>query len=213
MPTPAKPRRKRQPIQRRTPRQDRAHATVDAALEAAARIVRQHGAAALTTNKIADRAGISIGTLYGYFPDKTAILVALARRILADDRAALLAALDAAPAEPIRALLRTLIRRHRSDRRLRRAVMGVHIGEGGGDEHSAQVEQFIATMAERGGALFGARTPDRLTLFVATRAALGVARALVDEPETGELPDAALEDELVRLVYGYLGLAPAGLLR
>jgi AcrR family transcriptional regulator len=189
------------------PRQERAHATFDAALEAAARIVRQHGAAALTTNRIAERAGISIGTLYGYFPDKTAILVALARRILADDRAALITALDTDPAgEPIRSLVRALIARHRTDRSLRRAVMGVHIGAGGGDEHVAQVEEFIAQLSARAGALFGHAPPDRLRLFVATRAALGVARALVDEAPSDDPPSAALEDELVRLVYSYLGL-------
>lgn len=180
-------------------------------MEAAARIVRRDGVRAIDTNRIAARAGVSIGTLYGYFPDKTAILVALARRILAEDREALLAALGGDPAEdPIRLLVRALLSRHRSDSALRRAVMGVHIGAGGGGEHTAQVDQVVESLAERSAELFGRRlpTPDRMRLFVATRAALGVARALAEE-RVPELPEAALEDEVVRLVSGYLQGAAA----
>lgn len=188
------------------PRQDRAQATFDAVLEATARILRQHGIAALNTNRIAERAGVSVGTLYGYFPDKAAILVALARRIMADDRAALLAAIADDPAgEPLRSLLRALLARHCHDRALRRAVMAVHIGAGNATEHGDAVERFVLALIERHGLLFGpSGPPDRLALFVATRAALGVARSLVDEPTVE--PSPALEDELVRLVYGYLGL-------
>ena len=49
-----------------------------AILEAAAQVFERHGYAAGTTNRIAERAGVSIGTLYQYFPNKDAILVALA---------------------------------------------------------------------------------------------------------------------------------------
>ena len=43
-------------------------------------MLERDGAAGLTTNRVAERAGVSIGTLYQYFPDKTAILLATARR-------------------------------------------------------------------------------------------------------------------------------------
>ena len=207
MPAAPPARRKRQPIRRRTPQQDRARTTVDTILEAAARILRQHGLGALNTNRIATRAGISVGTLYGYFPDKTAILVALARRLMADDQAALLAAAaEDAAGEPIRSVLRALISRHRHDRALRRAAMSVHLGAGGAAEHADAVARFVLTLIERNNLLFGpAGPPSPFRLFIATRAALGVARSLVDESPHAD--DADLEDELVRLVYGYLGLA------
>ncbi|MBF6351470.1 TetR/AcrR family transcriptional regulator [Nocardia flavorosea] len=64
---------------RRSPRQDRSRFTVDTLLEAAAQLFGRDGLAT-TTNHIAERAGTSIGTLYQYFPDKQAILHALARR-------------------------------------------------------------------------------------------------------------------------------------
>jgi AcrR family transcriptional regulator len=60
--------------------QARSHATVDAIIDAAAQVFERHGYAAGTTNRIAARAGVSIGTLYQYFPGKDAILVELMRR-------------------------------------------------------------------------------------------------------------------------------------
>ncbi len=198
-------RRKKAKIQRRAPVQQRAQATYDAALEAAARIVRREGLAGLNTNRIAERAGISVGTLYGYFPDKTAILVALARRILTEDQAAMAAALESNRDDRVRSVVRALVARHRTDRELRRAVMSVHLGEGHGDEHSDGVEQFISSLsAERSLSHLGA-----LHLFVATRAALGVARALVEENKAAQFSDAEVEDEIVSLVEAYLSRAAA----
>ncbi|HEX3917772.1 MAG TPA: helix-turn-helix domain-containing protein [Caulobacteraceae bacterium] len=81
----------------REPRQARSRATWEAIVEAAAQILERHGPEALTTNAVAERAGVSIGTLYQYFPDKQAILIAAARREpLAGRSAALVQALIAA---------------------------------------------------------------------------------------------------------------------
>jgi AcrR family transcriptional regulator len=68
--------------QRRSPRQARSRAACEAIVEAAAQILERHGPEALNTNAVAERAGVSIGTLYQYFPDKQAILIAAARREL-----------------------------------------------------------------------------------------------------------------------------------
>lgn len=57
--------------------QERAEATVGAIVEAAARILASDGAQALTTNRIARVAGVSIGSVYQYYPNKEAIVVAL----------------------------------------------------------------------------------------------------------------------------------------
>src|SRR5580698_2166450 len=76
--------------QRRAPKQARSEATVEAIIEAAAQVFERHGYAAGTTNRIAERAGVSIGSLYQYFPNKDAILVALSRRHLQEGMAQLL---------------------------------------------------------------------------------------------------------------------------
>jgi AcrR family transcriptional regulator len=81
------PGRRLQP--RKLPKQARSQATVEAILQAATQVFERHGYAAGTTNRIAERAGVSIGSLYQYFPNKDAILVALVHRHLAEGTAAL----------------------------------------------------------------------------------------------------------------------------
>ncbi|MAG30358.1 MAG: hypothetical protein CL908_05615 [Deltaproteobacteria bacterium] len=63
--------------ERRKPKQARAKETVDVLLEAAARLMAEEGSAALTTTRIAKRAGTSVGSVYQYFPDREAIAEAL----------------------------------------------------------------------------------------------------------------------------------------
>lgn len=67
---------------RKTARQTRSAATVEVIVEAAARILETAGLAGFTTNAIAERAGVSVGSLYQYFPNKDAITRALIRREL-----------------------------------------------------------------------------------------------------------------------------------
>lgn len=59
--------------------QARSRATQDAILEAAARILEDQGRDFLTTNRVAVKAGVSIGSLYQYFPNKDAILATIMR--------------------------------------------------------------------------------------------------------------------------------------
>ena len=67
---------------RKRPRQRRSTETVARMLDAAARIYDERGYRATTTNNVAEEAGVSIGSLYQYFPNKDALLVALADRHL-----------------------------------------------------------------------------------------------------------------------------------
>jgi AcrR family transcriptional regulator len=71
-------------IPRKKPSQARARATMDAILEAAAQVFADKGYAAATTNHIAQRAGVSIGSLYQYFPNKDAILYSLMEQHVLD---------------------------------------------------------------------------------------------------------------------------------
>lgn len=100
---------------RKAPTQPRSTHTVDAILEGAAHILEQHGLAGYTTNAIAARAGVSIGSLYQYFPTKDAVTVALIERELTelvreataalargDRHAALLALIDVAVRHQLR---------------------------------------------------------------------------------------------------------------
>ena len=65
---------------RKTPAQERARATVDAILEAGAYILIKYGWEEFTTNRVAERAGVNIASLYQYFPNKESIVSELQRR-------------------------------------------------------------------------------------------------------------------------------------
>src|SRR5688500_11026502 len=80
---------------RKRPRQERSRATVDAIVQAAAYILVRDGYAKLTTNRIAERAGVNIASLYQFFPGKQAILAELQRRHVADQHEAMRETLEA----------------------------------------------------------------------------------------------------------------------
>jgi AcrR family transcriptional regulator len=65
---------------RRRPVQERAKVSVDAMLDASVKLLKRGGASSITTNRIAETAGVSIGSLYQYFPNKNALFVALHER-------------------------------------------------------------------------------------------------------------------------------------
>lgn len=69
-------------IMKKRPKQQRAKATVDAIIEAATQLLLEVGYTAVTTNHIAERAGVSIGSLYEYFPAKESIYAELKSRRL-----------------------------------------------------------------------------------------------------------------------------------
>ena len=94
---------------RRRAKQARAQASVAAILEAAARVLLRRGYAGATTNRIAESAGVSVGTLYQYFADKDAVYDALIRRET-DALGSALDAIDHQAHEPLDASLRRIFR-------------------------------------------------------------------------------------------------------
>lgn len=71
---------RRSSLRRRTPSQERAKVTVDAMLDAAVKLLKRGGDSSITTNRIAETAGVSIGSVYQYFPNKNSLFVALHER-------------------------------------------------------------------------------------------------------------------------------------
>jgi AcrR family transcriptional regulator len=72
------------PRLRRVPTQARSRARVQRLLDTAEELLAAEGAESLTTTRVAEEAGVSVGSLYQYLPDKGAIVEALARRYLAE---------------------------------------------------------------------------------------------------------------------------------
>ncbi|WP_433566829.1 TetR/AcrR family transcriptional regulator [Nocardia sp. CA-151230] len=135
---------------RKTPRQQRSEFTFDAILDAAARLFQQHGYAATTTNKVAELAGVSIGTLYHYIPNKDALLYALAERHLRDGAAELLS--EAAQlrseqpslAETVRRLITAVTRLHTTAPHMHRLLYEQAPRTPASTEKLKQFEQLLA---------------------------------------------------------------------
>lgn len=105
---------------RKTPRQVRAAETRARILDAAAEVFEAHGYEAGTTNRIAEAASMSVGSLYQYFPNKDAILVDLLDAHISDGATrvhdAMLAAVESGEAldEVVRAVVAELLALHRT---------------------------------------------------------------------------------------------------
>ncbi|MGW5862089.1 TetR/AcrR family transcriptional regulator [Streptomyces sp. NPDC055239] len=112
---------------RKQPRQVRAELTRQRVLDAAARVFAEYGYAAGTTNRIAERARVSIGSLYQYYPNKDAILVELLTRHLDAGMAAAPLDQDELLPESIEGIMRFYVRgaieNHREDPQLLRVMM------------------------------------------------------------------------------------------
>ena len=198
----------RQPVEmkRRIPRQARAEETVSAILEGAAQVLEAGGLAGFTTNAVAERAGVSIGTLYQYFSDKGALLHALAEREVRVTIVSVTKALrgeSAAPLEErVRAVVRAIVNAFHGRLRARKAVVQAVLAQGMAIEMVAPVAAFIAdaeSSPQRGIARL-----TREQQFVLSRALMGAIRAAVIE-EAPFFKSRAFEDELVRLVLSYVG--------
>lgn len=127
-------RRAKSPI--RKPIQARAQATRDTILKAAAQLLSRHGYAQLTTNHIAQRAGVSIGTVYEYFGDKESIVRAIteahvaAGEQLITTRGLTLArdCLQLSKHELVAELVNVMLALHRDDPKLHRVLATVPHG-------------------------------------------------------------------------------------
>ena len=181
-----------QPL-RRQPRQARSRVTRAAIFEAAAQILEREGEARFTTNRVAERAGVSVGTLYQYFSSKHAILAALAREENARVRVELARDIAAGTTSPVRLAIRAQIAVLKDRPATRRAALRAIIAEEG--------PEGIGRETRATGRLLP-QTSEKLDAFILTQAVNGVIRAAVLE-SSSHLIDPRLEDALVRLVEGY----------
>lgn len=191
------------PEQRVSPRQQRSLATVDVILEAAAQVLEIAGEAGFNTNAIAERAGVGIGSIYRYFPNKHAILVEMGRREMACVGAQI--RIDPGPKPgslaPDRQAIRTFLRAFGERTRARRVVVLALLGQLSAEELQTAFAEAEAGMASRSAAPL-----DRIQLFVLSRALLGAMRAAVLE-DADFLLSQQFEDELVLLSRTYANAA------
>lgn len=192
--------------------QERSRATVDALVEATARILVREGFDKASTNRIAEVAGVSVGSLYQYFPCKEALVAELierhGREIMHVVRGELAAALDAPLEQGVRKLVTVAVKAHRVDPALHRVLA----------EQIPRVGKLanVATFNRENYALFSAylekhrdeiRAVDlELAAFVCVTSIEALTHtAVLHHPDmSSEEAMEALIDEGTRLVTGYL---------
>lgn len=190
---------------RKLPQQDRSKVTVDAILTATARILTQEGYDRATTNRIAELAGVSIGSLYQYFPSKEALVTSLAEQHVNTMMAVIEATLKDQFNAPIEVVLHELVKAciaaHAVDPMLHKVL-------------NEQVPRINNTKAEeRVTALLRAYLEQRrdhiqpqnldLAVFILERTVEALTHAaVIERPEL--LGDGQLEQEIITLLLSYL---------
>ena len=194
---------------RKSPRQSRSQATVNAILDATARILLERGLDGVTTNAVAALAGVSVGSLYQYFPNKDALIAALHARhgeqMKAVIQQALTRAMDATLDDALAGLVEATIEAHRVDADLHRVLER----QPGHDVHDARHDEYIVLMQERIVALLARHrsqiaVPDlKLAAFMMMNAAHALIHAAVlERPRGVSLKTASAE--ITRLLRSYL---------
>jgi AcrR family transcriptional regulator len=197
---------------RKLARQKRSRATVDALLGATARILVKDGYDRASTNRIAHAAGVSIGSLYQYFPSKEALVAALVDNHMQQMNRLLRDALIKVAMRPVkeaaRELVRVMIDAHRIDPKLHR-VLVEQVPRVGRLDNMRALDREAYTLVR--GYLEGRRdeidvTDVNLTAFVCVSTVEALTHAaVVHRPEVldGQNADMFL-NEVTELVLRYL---------
>ena len=194
-------------LYRRHPQQLRARQTVDAILEAVIRVLKREGAEAVTTNRIAEAAGVSIGSLYQYFPDKRAIFAALHQRHIEQiDRTIETTLIQNASAPLGRlmpALVDAMIGAHAADPELHDLLLAQVPPHAGGTKSFAERmhSAFLLALSARSGELKRGRNLDRQVFVVAHTVESLCHAAVRQRPPRLGLTDAKAEIARAILVY------------
>jgi AcrR family transcriptional regulator len=200
-------------LPRKAPSQRRSSITVEAIVQAAIHIFEDEGYRAATTIKIAEKAGVSVGSLYQYFPNKLALLAEVKQATLAELFARLKGVLDAAPdcASGLRAAVHLNLSFAFATRRRwlifaeeLPARLSLKTGKPSEAPHVVMLRRFFQ--------LHGAGSPGRdpaMAALVVAEMVDAVTRAALQE-RPADLINGVLETELLAALSLYLHGRPAG---
>ena len=194
---------------RKSPRQARSQATVEAILDAAARVLVDRGYAATNTNLVAERAGVSVGSLYQYFPNKDALITALHSRHSLQVNEVIDRAFERCAEmnfdDALTTLIEGLVESHRLEAGLHRVLETQLAGHEDLDDHAktdaAISERIVALMMRYGDDIHV--TNPKLAAFTLMHSLHALVHAVVLDRPNGLSLKAATR-EIVRLARAYL---------
>ncbi|WP_267425488.1 TetR/AcrR family transcriptional regulator [Methylobacterium sp. GC_Met_2] len=193
---------------RKSPGQSRSAETVRTILEGAARVLEENGLDGYTTNAVAERAGVSIGSVYQYFPGKEALTAALVTR----ETALLIEAVHAAPGaatpeDGLRLIVRACVTHQMARPRLALLLDREESRLQLADTLSSVAEDVTSALLALLARLGAARPAEPGT---AAGDLFALVRGMVDAAgERGERDGEDLERRVLRAVHGYLGVPQA----
>jgi AcrR family transcriptional regulator len=198
---------------RKTPIQARSAVTVEAISEATVQLLLRHGIERLTTTRIAERAGVSVGTLYQYYPNKQSLLFAVLEHHLNNVMEKVEAACEGACHKPLAEMIRDMVEAF-VDAKMERADISVALyrvsADAGGPALIKRISQRSRNAVE---AMLQTATdaellPDKVTIDMIFAAMAGVMRSLL---EAGPSPVTVRKsrEQLVLLCQSYMAAATA----
>lgn len=191
---------------------------VEVILDAAARILVKDGYEAFTTNRVAEKAGVSVGSLYQYFPNKESLLGELMRRHMVELERGFEAVLADATGRPlaeiVRALIEASVSAHLIDPELHRVLSEEvpHLGamDWRDDFTKRCADRVHAVLEQRRGEIAIGNLD--LAVYLVTRTTeTAVHDAVASRPN--DLRSGALADELTRMIVSYLTGKPLAIRR
>lgn len=202
------------PQPRKSPRQQRSQQTVDTILQATARVLAEYGYAGTNTNRIAETAGVSVGSLYQYFPNKNALIAALHDRHDKQMLALIDEVLDGNPAATLRervaAIVAASLHAHLLEPALHRVLEREFPLFDQPRDHSRadqDIHRRMRHLLELHRAEI-AQQDRELATYVVLRIMESLVHAVALEPPAGFDPR-QLEGAVVDAVMGYLGTPTA----
>jgi AcrR family transcriptional regulator len=197
------------PVRRKLPAQERSRETVEAILEATAHILARDGYDKTSTNRVAEAAGVSIGSLYQYFPNKDALVGALledyARRLISLVETSAVELAEVPLEQATQRIVRAVFAFHRSAPKLHRVLFQQITSAGNVERRNALLHNahqlFLRYFQHHASEL---RVQDLdMAAFTAMHAVEGIAHAAVlSAPE--RLENDALIEESVTMLLRYL---------
>lgn len=199
---------------RKTPVQARSTASVEAILEATVQVLLEIGKERLTTTRVAHRAGVSVGTLYQYFPDKQALLASCLKRHLSGVAEAVEAVCERERGVSLARMGEELVRAF-LDAKLRSVETSAAMYAVSEDMDAAKIVQDATGRVNRAIAGMLKTAPEGLTVdcelaAMMLRSALaGVSRRML-EPGTSATLIAGLRQQMTVVTMAYLEAVRAG---
>lgn len=198
---------------RKSPVQARSTASVDAILEATIQVLLSVGKERLTTTRVASRAGVSVGTLYQYFPNKNSLLQAVLKRHLDEVGEAIQRVCRDQKANPLRQMATSLVTEFLRAK-MRDAKTSVALYSVSSDVDGAKMVQHKGAAIHRAIVEMLVTAPERFTKDPQVIASMlqgamsGVSRTLLDSGAPEEDFDALLQ-ELIFLACTYMDACSA----